>query len=105
MKNHKRTTKRNIIETSNNLNRPLVYHDVEKIVIGEFIPKGEKKPTQVHLLIYLKGNPTPQVMRFKSPDTLGDLIAELSASRDRVWKDAEPVDFEAAVKEKDDLSN
>ena len=53
--------------------------------IGDFVPKGKKKAKEVHLLLYIKNNPVPISMRFKSKWTLTDLILELDSARTRVF--------------------
>lgn len=70
--------------------------DPEKgIHINAWCPDTEAKepPEQVHLLAYIMGVPYPVAIRFKSPDTLGFLIEELSRYRSYVWPDSEPVEF------------
>ncbi len=61
--------------------------DIESLDIGQWTPDpaGRHPPTQVHVEIRIKGLPTPLVMRFKSPDTLGRLIEQLMRHRDEVW--------------------
>jgi len=51
--------------------------------------------TQVHLLfpMQLSDFKVSLAIRFKSPDTLGFLIEELSAYRREVWPDAEPLEL------------
>ena len=65
------------------------------IHIAAWCPDKEAKrpPEQVHLMIHVVGLQHPLVMRFKSPDTLGFLIEELSRYRSHVWPDAEPIEF------------
>jgi hypothetical protein len=61
--------------------------DIEEISINEYhpLPNGEGKPTQVHMLIQVKGIKTPFIMRFKSPETLGKVVAALQEHSGNVW--------------------
>ena len=59
--------------------------DISHYTIGEFIYEGNSEPTEVHFLVYQKNNPIPISLRFKSPDTLGDLIEELDVARASVF--------------------
>lgn len=55
---------------------------------------AELPPEQVHLIIHWPADWTdipPMALRFKSPDTLGFLIEELTNYRREVWPDCEPV--------------
>ena len=60
-------------------------------------------PEQVHFIIHwpagmqLTGAP-PLAIRFKSPDTLGFFIEELTRYRRVVWPDCEPVEGEKNAK-------
>lgn len=79
--------------------------DPEKgIDIGAWCPDKEAKepPEQVHLSLFIK-NAYPIIVRFKSPDTLGFLIEELSRYRNHVWPDCEPVEFNKQFEDDDDL--
>lgn len=58
---------------------------VSHYTIGDFAHKGKSKATEVHLLLYMKKNPVPISLRFKSPDTLADFIVELDSARTRVF--------------------
>ena len=80
-----RKTKRNIITQSRDARPPNMSVDISHYTIGEFIHIGQTEPTEVHFLVYQKNNPIPISLRFKSPDTLGDLIAELDSARTRVF--------------------
>jgi hypothetical protein len=54
-------------------------------------------PEQVHLIFTIfpdDGDVPPLLLRFKSPDTLGFLIEELTRYRRHVWPDAEPLTLE-----------
>jgi hypothetical protein len=65
-----------------------------EIQIAAWCPDSEAKapPEQVHLVNIIPGlEEYPIIMRFKSPDTLGFLIEELTKYRREVWPDAEPV--------------
>lgn len=78
---------------------PAYAYDIDSergIHINAWCPDREanEPPEQVHLLIYIQGFPhAPLAIRFKSPDTLGFLIEELSRYRSYVWPDSEPVEF------------
>lgn len=62
---------------------------LDSITVATWCPDAhaQKPPEQVHLVIELVEVP-PMVMRFKSPDTLGIIIAELISCRREVWPDA-----------------
>jgi hypothetical protein len=59
--------------------------DIEDITIAEWIPDGQKEPTQVHMIIRVKGVKTPLVMRFKASYTLDKIIAALTEHRNAVF--------------------
>ena len=80
-----RKTKRNTITRMSNQELPRYSVDISHYSICDFTPKGKKKATQVHLLIYQRNNPIPISLRFNSKDTLGDLIVELDSARTRVF--------------------
>lgn len=80
-----RRTKRNVITQISNQEAPNYSMPISHYTIGDFVKKGKSKPSEVHLVLYLKDNPTPFSMRFQSPDTLGDLIVELDSARTRVF--------------------
>lgn len=68
------------------------------ITIAAWCPDNEAKapPEQVHLVNIIPGlEEYPIIMRFKSPDTLGFLIEELTRYRREVWVDAEPISGES----------
>ncbi len=67
----------------------VVYLEIGSLEVASWCPddKAQVPPTQVHLLIRLKGIDIPQVMRFKGPDTLGILIEQLTRYRREVWPD------------------
>ena len=95
MKERKRRTKRNIIEDDFGGQPPREFHEIDHVRLAEFMPALPNAQTEVHMLIYLKSDPDrPIVMRFKSPDTLGDWISELARYRKRVFPDAEPIPLE-----------
>lgn len=69
-----------------------------QIEIAAWCPDDEAKlpPEQVHLIWRIPAlEDMPMILRFKSPDTLGFLIEELTRYRRTVWPDCEPVDVEA----------
>lgn len=60
--------------------------------IAAWCPDDDAKlpPEQVHLVFVIPGlEEHPFICRFKSPDTLGFMIEELSKYRREVWPDAE----------------
>lgn len=66
-----------------------------EIRIAAWCPDSEAKapPEQVHLIFIVPGlEDHPLICRFKSPDTLGFIIEELTRYRREVWAEAEPVD-------------
>ena len=94
----KRRSKRNIITQSKGPSTsPLHIEEIESFRVAEWCPDLEAKepPEQVHFVLNLKNSLRAQVLRFKSPDTLGDLIAQLIEYRLRVWPDAEPIRVES----------
>lgn len=66
----------------------------EGLQIAAWCPDDQAKlpPEQVHLVIPF--GDVRFIVRFRSPDTLGFLIEELSRYRANVWPDSEPVEFE-----------
>lgn len=69
------------------------YHEVEEMNIAAWCRDLEARlpPEQVHLILQIRGNSDPFLVRFKSPDTLGFLIEELTKYRREVWPEAQPV--------------
>lgn len=61
--------------------------EIESITFAQWCPgpDGQGQPTQVHMEIRVKGLPTPLVMRFKGPDTLGKFIQQMQRHRCEVW--------------------
>jgi len=56
-------------------------------------------PEQVHFIVHWPAQLSdlpPLVLRFKSPDTLGFFIEELTKYRRVVWPDCQPVEGETA---------
>ena len=95
MKMRKRKTKRNSIEDDFGGKPPLQFHDIDYMLCADYMPALPDAQAEVHMLIYLKSDPNmPIIMRFKSPDTLGDWISELTRYRKKVFPDAEPIDTE-----------
>jgi hypothetical protein len=69
-----------------------------EIHIAAWCPDDEARlpPEQVHLVHIIPGlEEYPLIQRFKSPDTLGFLIEELTKYRREVWPDCEPVSGES----------
>ena len=86
-----RQTQRNIIEETFGGKPPVEAYMIDRMEVAEFQPSLPNAPIEVHLLLYIQGSDIPIVMRFKSPDSLGDCISALTKHRNRVWPDAEPV--------------
>lgn len=96
-KTRKRSPKRNIIETRQGpRTAPLHTKEIESFSVNAWCPDLEAKqpPEQVHFVLNVKGDLRATVLRFKSPDTLGDLIEQLIEYRNEVWPDADPIDVE-----------
>lgn len=75
--------------------RPLsgaVFFEVEEINVHEWhpTPDGSGPPEQVHMEIVAKGFPSPLLMRFKGPGSIGRLILALRKHRDAVWPSEGP---------------
>lgn len=67
-----------------------------EITIAAWCPddKAKMPAEQVHLVNTIPGmEEYPLIMRFKSPDTLGFLIEELTRYRREVWPDCEPINI------------
>ena len=94
MSKRKRRTKRNVItQRSGPRTPPLHTKEITSFQVAEWCPDLEAKepPEQVHFVLNIKGETRANVLRFKSSDTLGDLIEQLIEYRARVWPDAEPI--------------
>ena len=94
MRKRKRRSKRNIItQRKGPIPGVLHYKEIESFSINAWRPDIEAKmpPEQVHFVLNLKGAVHAQLLRFKSPDTLGDLIDQLTEYRRLVWPDADPI--------------
>lgn len=56
--------------------------DVEEVQVIEWCPNLEgKNPTQVWMVLRVKGADTPIVLRFKGPESLDNVIGMLRAHR------------------------
>jgi len=81
--------------TRSNTPRATPEYIVEPTIrVATWCPDKEAKepPEQVHFIIEIPGlERVPIVMRYKSPDTLGFFIEELTSYRREVWHDCEPV--------------
>lgn len=86
-----RRTKRNIIEENFGSKLPEQVFQIDQMKVAEFLPSLPNAEMEVHLLLYVKGSDVPYLVRFKSPDTLGDWIEVLTKHRNRVWPDADPI--------------
>ena len=96
MKKQKR--RRNKITTRKGpLTAPLHTKEVLGFQVASWCPDLEAKapPEQVHFALDVEGLPYKIIVRFKSPDTIGDLIDQLIEYRREVWKDATPVQGES----------
>ena len=90
----RRRSKRNIITQSKGPQTPPLHtQEIESFRVAEWCPdlEGKLPPEQVHFVLNIKGALRAQVLRFKSPDTLGDLIEQFIEYRARVWPDAAPI--------------
>lgn len=63
--------------------------EISEISLANYYPRPncEGAPTQVHMLIWLKGNEIPLTMRMKSGRVLDELIAGLQKHRKEVFGD------------------
>ena len=94
----KRRSKRNTITKHKGPSTaPLHTREVESFRVAAWCPDLEAKepPEQVHFVLNMKGDTRATVLRFESPDTLGDLIEQLIEYRNEVFPDAEPVSVES----------
>ena len=68
----------------------VVSFDVRDVHIYEWhpTPDGTGPATQVHLVLTFYGIETPFTWRFKSPETLGQIIAAFQRHRKSVWPKA-----------------
>lgn len=90
----KRKSKRNTFTDGYGAKLPSKGLRIDRMFLAEFVPAGEDDPTQVHFHIYVEGKEDePLIMRFKSPDSIGDLVEELNRYRNLVWPDAPPLDY------------
>jgi len=86
--------KRNNITTTMGMATPRNPLPIKEIVIAEFQPSNANSPKEVHLIITPSGIDANLFMRFKSPDTLGDLIEQLNFYRDRVFPGSDPINLD-----------
>ena len=94
MRKRKRRSKRNIIQQRKGpIPGVLHYKEVDGFSVNAWCPDIEAKepPEQVHFVLNIRGAVRATLLRFKSPDTLGDLIEQLTEYRRFVWPDAEPI--------------
>ena len=85
---------RGIVEHNNQVTPGIVAaRQIESFSIHAWCPDNQAKepPEQVHFVLNVKGSPLPHILRFKSPDTIGFLIEELTEYRRIVWPEAEPI--------------
>ncbi len=61
--------------------------EIESIEVAAWHPDefAQVPPTQVHLILHIPGIEWPLTLRFKGPDTLDALIAQLMRYRMLVW--------------------
>lgn len=102
-KRKRRKTKRNEL-TQRDGPIPGVLHrkEIKGWSVNAWCPDLEAKvpPEQVHFVLEVEGAVHSNVLRFKSPDTIGDLIDLLTEYRRYVWPDAAPVSGESVAEEK-----
>ena len=94
MKQRKRRSKRNVItQRKGPATAPLHTKEIDSFRVASWCPDLEAKmpPEQVHFVLNVRDDNRATVVRFKSPDTLGDLIEQLTEYRRLVWPDAEHV--------------
>ena len=88
------------VERSTTPKNGLVNMGEPQFEIAAWCPDENAKlpPEQVHFIMHqpavLAAMLPPFVIRFKSPDTLGFFIEELTKYRRTVWPDSEPVEGE-----------
>ena len=78
---------------------------IEEFRVAEFIPHNETETHELHLLLKVKEFKSPIVARFRTPDTIGFLIEELIAYRQKIWPESQmpfPID-ESCLAEIDEL--
>ena len=88
--------KKNTVETELGADKPTHAHfaNLEQMNIVEFVPAGPDPKTEVHLLIHSDTIPFPIALRFTGPETIGLMIEHLNGYREKVWPDAEEIDFD-----------
>ena len=80
-------------------------YSIEEFRVAEFVPHNETEVHELHLLLKVKGFQHPIAARFRTPDTLGFLIEELIAYRQKIWPESQmpfPLD-EVCLAEIDEL--
>ena len=80
------------------------YH-IQEFRVAEYVPHDEEAPLELHILLAVNEFKYPLIARFQSPDTLGYLIEELIAFRQRIWPESQmpfPLD-ETCIAEIDEL--
>lgn len=65
----------------------MLFYEIESIVVNEWheLPDGRGDPSEVHIVVKVKGAKYPLIMRFKKPRPIDDLIVALITHRRRVW--------------------
>lgn len=64
-------------------------YGIEEFRVAQFIPHDENAPEELHILLKVDEFKHPFIARFQSPDTLGYLIEELIAFRQRIWPESQ----------------
>jgi hypothetical protein len=61
--------------------------DIQEISIGNYypLPNCQGKPTQVHVMIWMKNDEIPLTLRLKSARAVDELIAGLARHRSEVF--------------------
>ena len=85
---------KNEITTAYGMEHPVNFSFIREITVAEFQPADQDADLEIHMLIKCVGRKDTMVMRFKSPDTIGDLIENLNFYRKRAWPDADKIDLE-----------
>ena len=71
--------------------------EIQEFRIAEFIPKDAEASNELHLLMRIAALNSPIIARFKGPETLGFLIEELIAYKQKIWPDS-PMPFPLSEK-------
>jgi hypothetical protein len=63
------------------------FFDVEEISVNEYhpLPNGQGEPSQVHMMMKVSRMDHPLIVRFKSTQSIDQLIVALITHRNHVW--------------------